>query len=88
MDSFTGISPHQPLSDPTEIRTIRLYPGRFDDEVRCELEHCLLQGGDCENPIYIALSYTWGDSTNTKLVSLNGKPYPVTLNLASFLSHM
>jgi len=88
MDSFTGISPHQPLSDPTGIRTIRLYPGRFDDEVRCELEHCLLQGGDCEAPTYIALSYTWGDSTNTKLISLDGKPYPVTLNLASFLRHM
>ncbi|RYP70253.1 hypothetical protein DL771_005556 [Monosporascus sp. 5C6A] len=87
MDSFAGISPHLPLSpsDPTEIRIVRLYPGRFDDEVRCELEHFSLARGDAS---YIALSYTWGNPTVTAPIRLDNVPFPVTLNLESFLRHM
>jgi hypothetical protein len=87
MESFTGESPHQPLTqlDPLEIPLVKLYPGNFDDEVRCELEHALLDG---DNFTYTAVSYAWGDPNVTDSVLLDGMRHPVTVNLHSFLRHM
>ena len=86
MDTFNGRSPHRPLSesDHIEIRLVKLYPGHFDDPVRCVLEHVSL----ATNPDFIALSYTWGDPTATSPILLDGQKYPVTTNLKSFLQHM
>lgn len=84
---------YQPLSksDKLEIRVVKLFPGNFDDEIRCELEYIVLDTTSTdENPEipYTALSYTWGDPTKTAPIQLNGEAHPVTLNLESFLRHM
>ncbi|KAH6976552.1 heterokaryon incompatibility protein-domain-containing protein [Ilyonectria sp. MPI-CAGE-AT-0026] len=87
MEFFTGESLHRPLSrpDPSEIRLVKLYPGDFDDAVRCELEYVSLAQ---DNPVYTAVSYTWGDPHVTDSILLDGEQYPVTINLQSFLRHM
>jgi hypothetical protein len=36
-------------------------------------------------PTYTALSYVWGSSTNTKEITLDGRPFPVRHNLWNFL---
>jgi len=87
MDSFKGNSPHKPLSqsNPSEIRLVRLYAAKFDDQPRCTLENYSLTG-EKEQP-YIALSYTWGDANVTSPILLDGQQYPVTTNLHRFLRH-
>ncbi|KAH8760015.1 heterokaryon incompatibility protein-domain-containing protein [Hyaloscypha finlandica] len=42
-----------------ELRILVLNSGKFEDDLRCDLEHANLQQG----PIYDALSYTWADQT-------------------------
>lgn len=88
MDNFAGQSLHEPLSssDPSEIRLIKLFPGNLNDEVRCELHHISLS--DQKAPPFAALSYTWGSPNGTITIQLNGRSYPVTTNLHSFLRHM
>ena len=88
MDNFTGRSPHEPLSssDPSEIRLIKLFPGAYDDSVRCELHHVSLSYE--YGTSFIALSYTWGLPNVTIPIRLNGDSFPVTTNLHSFLRHM
>ncbi|WYZ37733.1 hypothetical protein EsH8_II_001239 [Colletotrichum jinshuiense] len=55
MNSFGGQNHYRPLSpsDVSEIRMVKLYPGKFKDEIRCELMHVSLAS---ENAAYIALS--------------------------------
>lgn len=89
MDSFTGPTPHQPLaqSDPSAIRRLRIYPAEFELEPRCELEHISLDDIP-EARAYTALSYTWGSIEDTEVISLDGKEFPVTQSLYTFLQHI
>ncbi|KAH7322437.1 heterokaryon incompatibility protein-domain-containing protein [Stachybotrys elegans] len=77
---------YRPLSQSgaSEIRIIKLYPGRFEDGIRCELMHVPLTP---ETASYIALSYTWGSPNTTEPILLDGEPFTVTENLGSFLRH-
>jgi hypothetical protein len=86
MDLFKGRAPHTalPPEDSLATRLIKVLPGTFDDPIRCELEPTSLG----TKPHYVALSYAWGDPTDTELISLDGCVYPVTKNLAWFLRHM
>jgi hypothetical protein len=78
MEDFKGISPHRPLSeDGKQIRIIKLLPNTFSAPVECELEHIILE----PEADYEAVSYCWGKSTITQPILLDGKPYPITLNL-------
>lgn len=79
---------YQPLSasDVSETRIVKLFPGRFDDLVRCELEHASLEDEDCLP--FISVSYCWGDPAYTKSISLNGHNHLVTENLFAFLQHV
>lgn len=88
MDSPEGATPHRPLSasDPSEIRLVKIFPGNFDDQPRCELEHFSLDHD--KPPGWFALSYTWGDPLKTSNIRLDGAEFPVTLNLHFFLQHM
>ncbi|KAI1141518.1 heterokaryon incompatibility protein-domain-containing protein [Hypoxylon sp. FL0543] len=67
---------YRPLSG-TRIRLIELEPGSFHEPIRCQLRHVDL--GD--NPRYCALSYVWGGRDQMKNIEVNGRPFPVTLNL-------
>lgn len=53
-------------------------------EVECGLEHASL----VEGSTYQALSYTWGDPSDTYLIKLNHQPSKVTKNLAIALQHL
>lgn len=87
MNTFSGSSPHQPLSntDPSEIRIIKLFPGNFDDEIHCELEHMSLELAD--SLPFAAISSCWEDPEATESIFLDRQRYPVTENLYAFLQH-
>ncbi|KAK3493041.1 heterokaryon incompatibility protein-domain-containing protein [Neurospora hispaniola] len=86
MESFqpSGASTHRPLQG-NEIRVVTLHPGSFDDPVFCTLDHVVLDGPRDD---YIAISYTWGDPTQTKDINLNGHSYPATTNLHLALTYL
>ena len=67
------------------IRCVSLGPGQGGEPLRCELvnSHLVSMRGK-----YEALSYTWGDSTQTISIFLNGRPVQVTANLACALRHL
>ncbi|KAK4097724.1 HET-domain-containing protein [Parathielavia hyrcaniae] len=91
MDGFKDLSPHRPLSQPEEIRVVKLHPGASDHPIVCTLEHVRLgeHGGNTTTPDYIAVSYVWGDPAETRPIALDSAPsYPVTLNLFSALTHL
>ncbi|KAJ2980232.1 hypothetical protein NQ176_g2764 [Zarea fungicola] len=66
------------------IRVVTLLPGAFTDPIRCEIS--------CHNtqslPQYEALSYTWGDPTDTTQTTIDGCLLRVTANLERALRHL
>ncbi|KIW87255.1 uncharacterized protein Z519_12158 [Cladophialophora bantiana CBS 173.52] len=52
-------------------------------EVECCLEPASLE----EDSIYDALSYTWGEPSDTPLIKLNGHTFKITTNLAIGLQY-
>ena len=85
MAENTVATPYTPLpsNDPSATRLVKLLSAGFNDPIRCELETVSLES----EPPYIALSYAWGDATDTVPISLNGIEHGVTRNLDSFLRH-
>ncbi|KAL8289179.1 hypothetical protein RB600_004561 [Gaeumannomyces tritici] len=71
----------------SEIRVIKLTPlDRLDAEapVHATLAHVPLG----ETADFFALSYVWGDATDTKTISLDGRDFPVTINLWKALIYL
>ncbi|KAF5844197.1 hypothetical protein GGP41_004962 [Bipolaris sorokiniana] len=66
-----------------EIRVLWLQPGKWTDPIVCELSNA-----EIEFVRYRALSYVWGSQLHQRSVRLNGRSYPVTLNLESALRHL
>lgn len=74
-----------------EIRLIKLQPCGFHgaDDVSSRDVHCRIFPASLdEEPIYTALSYTWGDPTITMTVTLDNVAIEVTENLHSALQHL
>ncbi len=67
-----------------EIRVLVVKPGNASDPIVCRLRHVDLYGSFT----YKALSYTWGDASQTRLISVDGEPFAVTVNLASALTSL
>jgi len=65
------------------IRVVRLLPGRWTEPIRCELSNV-----DIEVAKYRALSYVWGSQHMTRPIRLDGRRYPVTVNLEGALKHV
>lgn len=85
METFQGVSPHHPLSENgKEIGIIKLFPNTFSAPVECELEHIIFEPG----ADYEAVSYCWGDASATHPILVNGKPYPITINLLDGLRYL
>lgn len=57
-----------------QIRLVSILPGSWSDDVACELTIVSLD----DNPSYEALSYTWGDPSDTVPILLQGLESPVT----------
>ena len=70
----------QPLDiSKAEIRLLRLQPRQIVDEIHCTVHLTDLDTKDC---FYEALSYEWGDPTNTTfLILIDGEAVPVRENL-------
>jgi hypothetical protein len=61
-----------------EIRLLHVHPaGDAGGRIICDIYKKRLS----EKPEYAALSYTWGDPTEPKEITLNGSSFPVTKNL-------
>ncbi|GAW17943.1 hypothetical protein ANO14919_074120 [Xylariales sp. No.14919] len=69
-----------PISKQSDIRLLRLHPGDFEQDVRCEIAvHDL-----SSRPEYEAISYTWanedGNDDLCKTIFVSEQPLSVTLN--------
>lgn len=59
---------HTPLKEPCrQIRLLRLHPGRWHDDIYCDLQVYDMSSA----PRYQAISYTWGAGTPLFCVLLN-----------------
>ena len=67
-----------------EIRLLRIHPGHHDETVRCDLSIVSLD----DRPEFEALSYVWGDASDTQIVYVDNVPFPATTNLESALRHI
>ncbi|KAK0663025.1 heterokaryon incompatibility protein-domain-containing protein [Cercophora samala] len=73
------------LSGENEIRLVTIKPGKWTDPISCELS-CHSLGVENEDVTeYSTLSYAWGSPRITENVTLEGRPWPVTVNLANAL---
>ena len=78
------LSPLYTTLDQTcnEIRLLRFLPHRTKQEPT----HCqLLSYSLNDDPVYLALSYVWGDPSVMEDIVLNGHSKPITTNLSSSL---
>jgi hypothetical protein len=66
-----------------EIRILDLHQIDTDAYIRCTLRTVSLKS--C--PPFKALSYVWGDPSDTCLITLDGKEFQVTKNLALALEY-
>jgi hypothetical protein len=67
-----------------QIRLLSLRGGSGSDEVDCDL---LIASLD-DQVDYEALSYAWGDASDTRPIRLCGQPFHVTVNLESALRNL
>ncbi|KAK6071048.1 heterokaryon incompatibility protein [Seiridium cupressi] len=72
------------VSSQSQIRTIILHSGQFNEDVQCSFHIVSLDG----NLEYEALSYIWGDPTVTQPVIVDGNEMQVTTNLKAALRHL
>jgi len=71
--------------DSQEIRLVTILPAsHFSKPIECIVRTVSLR----DNRNYIALSYTWGDSSVTAAIFINGVEHQITTNLESALRHI
>ncbi|KAE9568677.1 hypothetical protein CGMCC3_g15249 [Colletotrichum fructicola] len=72
--------------DPTkrEVRLLKLLAGNEADGINCELHTTSLDSPDD----YEALSYVWGDSSDTRPITVQQTAKNVTMNLEAALRHL
>jgi hypothetical protein len=77
---------HSPLDTSTDgIRLLTLVSANDSKApVKCSLQHVTF----AQKPKYEALSYTWGDETTRKKISIDGKEFEVGQNLYHALKHI
>ena len=69
---------------PGQIRIVQLFPGRWLDNIHCQLMNVALD----ENPNYQALSYVWGHPEDTVALTVNGLNFQATRNLVAALRRL
>jgi Heterokaryon incompatibility protein (HET) len=78
-----GFRYHPLLDRRRHIRLLSLFPGKPRENVCCSLQHIPLD----DHPDYEAISYCWGDETDTVPIICNGVVIVVTRSLQSALRH-
>ena len=71
-----------PLEEGFSFRILVLETGQEKEDVRCPLKHTSLEYPDIQ---YVALSYTWGDQNDRRLILVDGCSMSITANLFSAL---
>ncbi|OXV07873.1 hypothetical protein Egran_04363 [Elaphomyces granulatus] len=74
---------HRPLTGDN-IRLLILRPGSLNVPIHCQLEQVSLSDGHA----YEALSYVWGNASDTSPMSLDGVLYHITKNLECALRYL
>jgi hypothetical protein len=73
------------LDAHVSIRILHLLPAKSRlDDIECELQVVRL----VDEPVYEALSYTWGDESHRRYINVNGQRFSVTSNLWSALRYL
>ncbi len=78
----------RPMFEPldhsrSEIRLVTVTCGA-DGRLQCELTKHSLE----DKPVYFALSYAWGDANDTTPITVNGRTFDATKNLAGALRQL
>jgi len=69
---------YEPLPSPTSIRLLKFNPDESSDgPLTCRL----IVVDTKKNPLYIALSYVWGDPSNLVPITIDGKVMHVNQSL-------
>jgi hypothetical protein len=68
---------HSRLLPSGWVRLLRLLPGKFEDEISCELVPVEL----VRAPGYEPISYCWGDASDRRDVICHGRPFSITVSL-------
>ncbi|KAK0728923.1 heterokaryon incompatibility protein-domain-containing protein [Apiosordaria backusii] len=79
-----------PLQGPNSIRLLRLLPAENEyDDIECKLvEYPLRNSRGHGQHHYEALSYVWGDPTQSCSITVDGEPARVGANLHAALLHL
>ncbi|PMD16845.1 HET-domain-containing protein [Hyaloscypha hepaticicola] len=80
---------YHPLSSANEIRLLLLQPEAPGSDIHCRLIHTTLK--ECHDDIYenyTALSYAWGDASQTRVIFIDKRPFEITINLAAALDDL
>ena len=72
---------YSPLLRQRDIRLLDVLPGDDSDTIVTTLATVSLDS----KPTYAALSYAWGDATQTSIIECNGKSISITTSLAEAL---
>ncbi|KAF5568274.1 heterokaryon incompatibility het-6 [Fusarium napiforme] len=74
--SFSELSyQYRPIEDAS-IRLVRILPER-KTMIKCEIIHVSLE----QPPPYMAISYTWGDTGDTRKIEIEGCSIPIAVSL-------
>ncbi|KAK5659447.1 hypothetical protein OQA88_648 [Cercophora sp. LCS_1] len=86
MDKRPQHQSYEDALEEREIRVVTLSPGKWTEPIECIIRRFPLGRDEylLSSP-YSTLSYAWGSTTATELISLNGDPWPVTINLYNAL---
>jgi hypothetical protein len=79
----TDRSHHYTKLYPNQFRLIRILPAKFA-AIHCEILHTDLNN----HPNYVAISYAWGDSADTRNIQLEGASIPITTSLHGALESL
>lgn len=82
MASCSPLYPRPLDSNKPEIRLLELLPGDDAGQIKCRLSDGISLD---DTPPFAALSYVWGDASDTTPIEVNGLRVPVTKNLAAAL---
>ncbi|KAL8687043.1 MAG: hypothetical protein Q9218_006675 [Villophora microphyllina] len=73
----------------SQIRTLTLAPASDKrSDIHCRLETASFGYGTGNQAVYEALSYTWGDPTQKRVIYVDGRPLLVTRNLDIALRYL
>ena len=76
---------YQLLDTHLSIRVLNVLPAKSSlDDIECELQVVRL----IDSPVYEALSYTWGDESHRRYISVNDQRFSVTSNLWAALRYL